>query len=120
MKQKKLLWNCFLLCISILFLGGCSNTASSCSVEDLTVNYRTNPLSIDENPVFSWKLMDTTQGQKQTAYTIVLSDTKDNLDKKNYIWDSGKVESDISVAIPYTGEALAPETRYYWKVIVWG
>ncbi len=119
MKQKKLLWNCFLLCISILFLGGCSNTASSCSVEDLTVNYRTNPLSIDENPVFSWKLMDTTQGQKQTAYTIVLSDTKDNLDKKNYIWDSGEVESDISVAIPYTGEALAPETRYYWKVIVW-
>lgn len=35
-----------MLFISILFLGGCSNTASTCSIEDLTVNYRTNPLSI--------------------------------------------------------------------------
>lgn len=119
MNQKKYLWSCFLLCISILFLGGCSNTASSCSIGDLTVNYRTNPVSIDENPVFSWKLVDDTQEQKQTAYAIMLSDTRENLEKEKYIWDSGKIESDASVAIPYTGETLAPETRYYWKVIIW-
>lgn len=109
----------FMLVISILFLGGCSNTASTCSIEDLTVNYRTNPLSIDEKPVFSWKLEDTTQGQQQTAYHIVVSDTPKNLDKERYIWDSGKVESSASVAIPYTGMGLEPETRYYWKVMVW-
>lgn len=119
MKQKKYLWNCFLLCIGMLFLGGCSNTASSCLVEDLKVNNRTNPLSVDENPVFSWKLVDATQGQQQTAYNIVVADTLENLDKENYIWNSGKVESDSSVAIPYTGEELESETRYYWQVMIW-
>lgn len=110
----------FLIVINILFLGGCSHTASSCClVEDLTVNHRTNPVSVDENPVFGWKLVDSVQGQQQTAYHIVVSDTKENLDKEKYIWDSGKVESDASTAIPYTGEALEPETRYYWQVTIW-
>ena len=111
--------SCCFLIMNLLFLGGCSNTASSCLVEDLTVNYRTNPFSIDENPVFSWKLIDTTQGQQQTAYQIVVSTSQISLDMEEYIWSSGKVESATSVAIPYTGESLAPETRYYWKVMVW-
>ncbi|MEE1256288.1 MAG: hypothetical protein UHN47_07225 [Lachnospiraceae bacterium] len=72
MNQMKYLWSCILLSISIVFLGVCSNTASSCILEDLTVNYRENPIGIDENPVFSWKLKDTTQGQKQTAYQICI------------------------------------------------
>lgn len=119
MNQMKYLWSCILLSISIVFLGGCSNTASSCILEDLTVNYRENPIGIDENPVFSWKLKDTTQGQKQTAYQIVVADSRKALDKEEYIWNSGKVESEISVAIPYTGEVLDSESRYYWKVTVW-
>lgn len=119
MNQMKYLWSCILLSISILFLGGCSNTASSCILEDLTVNYRENPIGIDENPVFSWKLKDTTQGQKQTAYQIVVADSRKALDKEEYIWNSGKVESEISVAIPYTGEVLDYESRYYRQVTVW-
>lgn len=119
MNQNSYLLKYFMIFISVLFLGGCSNTASTCTIEDLTVNYRTNPLSVDENPVFSWKLNDTTQGQQQTAYNIVIADTQKNLDNERYIWNSGKVESTISVAIPYTGMTLAPETRYYWKVMVW-
>lgn len=119
MNQMKYLWSCILLGISIIFLGGCSNTASSCVVEDLTVNYRENPIGIDENPVFSWKLKDTTQGQKQTAYQIVVAGSQEKLDKEEYLWDSGKVESGISVAIPYAGDVLAAETRYYWQVNVW-
>lgn len=85
MNQMKYLWSCILLGISIIFLGGCSNTASSCVVEDLTVNYRENPIGIDENPVFSWKLKDTTQGQKQTAYQIVVAGSQEKLDKEEYL-----------------------------------
>lgn len=119
MNQMKYLWYCILLGISILFLGGCSDTASFCIVEDLVVNYRTNPMGMDDSPVFSWKLKDAKQGQKQTAYQIVVASSLEKLNQKEYIWDSGKVESQISVAIPYAGEKLDSETRYYWQVTIW-
>lgn len=37
----------------------------------------------------------------------------------NYdVWDSGSVQSDESIEIPYEGLALEPGVRYYWKVLV--
>lgn len=109
-----------MLATVILTLGGCAKgEQSSCSVEDLTVNYRTNPMSIDEEPAFSWKIKDAENGQRQTAYQIVVAETIEDLEKKQYIWDSGKVESDQSVAIPYEGEELDSESRYYWQVSIW-
>lgn len=111
---------CSMIIATILILGGCAKEEqSACMIEDLKVNYRTNPLSIDEEPLFSWKMEDTTQGQRQTAYQIVVADSQKNLEKKKYIWDSGKTESDISVGIPYEGEQLDSESRYYWQVSVW-
>ncbi len=35
------------------------------------------------------------------------------------IWDSGKVQSDNSVAVKYSGIPLQPLKVYYWKVKVW-
>lgn len=111
-----------ILILNILFLAGCGKTGTStCVIEGLTVDYRTNPLSVDANPVFSWKMRDDggTQGQRQTAYEIVVADSIEHLRKKRFLWDSGKVASAQSVAIPYEGEPLEPENRYYWQVTVW-
>lgn len=55
-------------------------------------------------------------GQEQTAYQIKVSA---NSDMSEPIWDLGKVESDASTGIKYTGEALTSSTTYYWSVSVW-
>lgn len=92
---------------------------TGCIINGLTVNYRENPMGIEETPVFGWKMEDTAKGQRQTAYRIVVGASLQALEDKDYLWDSGRVESDISVAIPYGGGRLRPESRYYWKVYVW-
>src|SRR5581483_1777117 len=35
------------------------------------------------------------------------------------VWDSGRVRSEQSVAVPYGGPELKPEHRYYWRVTAW-
>ena len=79
------------------------------------------PLGIDPPaPRFSWQLDDVRFGARQTAYEIeVFSGTPSAASPKANVWDSGRVESGQSVAVPYTGPALEPEHRYYWRVKVW-
>ncbi|MDR1268235.1 MAG: family 78 glycoside hydrolase catalytic domain, partial [Planctomycetaceae bacterium] len=89
----------------------------------LQVEYQTEPLGIGtKTPRFSWKLSDPnfTQGQKQTAYQIFVASNKTLLSENNAdIWNSGKVESDQSVLIPYSGtNNLKSGCEYYWKVQV--
>lgn len=91
--------------------------AAQTSAQELTVEYVETPLGIDvETPRFSWQ-MKTNVGihaQRQTAYQIkVSSDTGD------LVWDSGKVNSDTSLAIPYLGEKLQSRTKYNWELSVW-
>lgn len=106
--------------LSTLLLSACANQeTSTATIFDLSVNNKINPIGIDTNPYFSWKMQDSRQGQKQTAYQILVSETEEELRKKKYVWDSGKVESDCSVAIPYAGEQLQEELNYVWKVCVW-
>jgi alpha-L-rhamnosidase len=40
-------------------------------------------------------------------------------DGRTDVWDSGRVDTDDSVAIPYGGPALRPRQRYHWTVQVW-
>lgn len=102
----------------LIILCGCGKEKPKATVYDLTVNYRKNPMGIEAEPVFSWKMEDKTQGQRQTAYRIVVADSREALEGKQYVWDSGEVVSNCSVAIPYEGSQLNPETRYFWKVYV--
>jgi alpha-L-rhamnosidase len=88
----------------------------------MTVNYKTNPMNIDISdsiPVFGWRMEYDTNGQMQNAYRIVVSDSEENLENESYIWDSGRVESDLSVAVTYNGNKLLTGTKYFWKVYVW-
>ncbi len=83
-------------------------------IQDLEVDQRTNPMGIDnKTPEFRWEMVSDVYGQKQTAYQIVVKDGE------TVVWDTGKVESDVSNAIPYAGTALESGTRYTWDVTVW-
>jgi alpha-L-rhamnosidase len=92
----------------------------------LTCDSLESPLGIDSSqPTLSWQLQDTGFAARQTAYRIAVA-TKpeilagDHDDRwKADVWDSGRVASDKSFGVAYGGPALAPSTRYYWRVEVW-
>ncbi|MDD4515760.1 family 78 glycoside hydrolase catalytic domain [Massilibacteroides sp.] len=99
-----------LLFFMFLFVACSGNKLSS-----LLVEYAEAPLGIDvDRPHFSWQMVSSERGQAQTAYRIMVVD-----EAKQQVWDSGKVNSDISLNIEYEGEKLQPCTRYQWKLEVW-
>lgn len=77
------------------------------TIYDLETEYRNNPVGIDELcPAFSWKLKSMEKDIMQKSYRITVS--KDG----ELVWDTGIVETDSSLYIPYGGEPLLPKTRY--------
>jgi alpha-L-rhamnosidase len=89
---------------------------AAASLRNLRVEYMKNPIGTDAaNPQFSWEMDDAETGQRQTAYQITLLAN----DKTTEVWTSGKIPSDASVGVKYTGAGLSPSTRYYWKVSAW-
>ncbi len=98
-----------------------AQSGSEVRVVDLRCEYQANPLGIDVlQPRLSWKLHAAERGQKQTAYQILAATDETLLaDGKADLWDTGKVASDQSVHIVYTGKALSSRTRCCWKVRVW-
>lgn len=87
----------------------------------LRTEYFTNPIGIDaKSPRLSWLLPSGIQGLTQTAYQIIASSLpiKDGEESGDF-WDSGKIQSDESIQIPYGGRALTSRNRVYWKVRFW-
>lgn len=83
-------------------------------IYDMRTDALVNPVGIDDvTPSFSWKVQSDKIGWLQSAYQIVVKNGDD------IVWDSGKVETGISVGIPYDGETLASSTEYTWTVTAW-
>ena len=56
----------------------------------------------------------------QTAYRIMVAKSFDNIQKEiDLTWDSGKIDSDQSVNVTYSGKELEPNAVYFWKVKTW-
>jgi len=89
--------------------------------ERLRCEYRVNPLGIDvAQPRLSWQLRDKRRGARQTAYRVRAAGRPGDLEAgDNLLWDSGRVESDQSVHVPYGGPAPASKQRCYWQVRTW-
>ncbi len=84
------------------------------SVGNLRVENMDKPLGIDtDTPRFSWQILSDKQEVRQTAYQIIVNDDKGE------VWNSGKVESDQQLWIPYAGKKLKSGTFCTWKVKVW-
>jgi alpha-L-rhamnosidase len=90
-------------------------------VNQLSCEYRFNPLGIDETaPRLSWKLQTDRRGARQTAYRILAASAVDRLNEQNAdLWDSGRVETDQSTHVEYAGQPLSSRQRIYWSVTVW-
>lgn len=107
------------LLFAIICLYSCQ--AENSSLYDTRCENRTNPLGIDTNlPRFSWKIKTKANGDRQTAYRVLVASSPAGLKEgKADYWDSGKTESHESVFVPYSGVPLSSGVKAYWKVQVW-
>lgn len=87
---------------------------------DLQCEYLTNPIGLDTpQPRLRWKMQDERPGASQTAYRIWVGDRKEEVEQgKGNLWETGRVAGDQQLIV-YSGKALQPFTRYYWKVQLW-
>lgn len=106
----------FLYLTLLLFLSSIFNlNASDIQIINLKTEYAENPLGIDvKNPRFSWQMNAEGRGRYQTAYQIIVKEESDL-----EVWNSGKINSTISLNVKYAGQALKPCTRYSWEISVW-
>ncbi len=88
---------------------------------DLLCEYCVNPVSLDvSRPRFSWVLIHEERGRKQSAYQILAASSIENIVRDiSDMWDSGKVCSNQSVNVEYSGKTLESGKIYYWKVRWW-
>jgi alpha-L-rhamnosidase len=98
-----------------------SEASPALTVTDLRCEYVSNPLGVDvAAPRLFWKLESSTRNERQTAYEILASSTAGALAKDiGDLWDTGKVESDETIQIPYQGKPLKSSQQVFWKVRVW-
>ncbi|MBQ7253490.1 MAG: family 78 glycoside hydrolase catalytic domain [Bacteroidales bacterium] len=96
---------------------GCSFASkSSVTPVNLTTEYFEDAFTDASSPRFSWINESGVNGAAQTSYRIQVS--ADPKCFKKLIWDSGMVESNESVLVPYSGKALQSCSDYYWRVQV--
>ncbi len=80
---------------------------------DFCIEYREKPFGLSvRKPRFSWKLESEGQNVVQTVYQLQV------MCEGETVWDSGRVDSDQSVLIPYAGKALEEEKEYQVSLYV--
>ena len=90
-------------------------------INDLTVEYLTNPLGVDmEQPRFSWKIFSDERDVKQVAYQVIVGESVKEMESETgSVWDSGKIYGNETVNVEYNGNSLQSNTTYFWRVRVW-
>ncbi len=87
----------------------------------LRCEYAANPLGVDvPHPRLFWVDKSENHGQDQSAYEILAASSAKKLAvSQGDLWDSGKVDSDETIQIPYAGQPLKSSQQVFWKVRVW-
>lgn len=113
MKKMLFFFTVFLLMATI--------TVAQVEVKNLLVENRVNPVGISEiYPRLSWQLHSSKRNVLQTAFDIRVSESPESLSEgKELIFSTGKIPSDQSVYVQFTGSTLQPGRKYYWQVRAW-
>jgi alpha-L-rhamnosidase len=84
------------------------------NVINLLTENRVNPAGLDiTQPRFTWQLNSEKRNITQSAYELKVNTGKTPL------WSTGKVMSDQSVHLLYSGPALQSGKKYTWMVRIW-
>lgn len=110
-----------LFCLFVIAQMVCIMGTAQVKVQNLLCENLSNPVGLDVlNPRLSWQLASDKRGVMQTAYEIQVSTNVSPMKKfTNFTWSTGKVMSDSSVHVTYTGAPLQSGKKYYWQVRVW-
>jgi len=109
------------ICLTgLIFTITCKKSADI-QIVDLRCEYRKEPVGIDDKqPRFSWIMQSDERNQTQSAYRILVASNPGNLSKEEgNMWNSGKIISERSIQVEYSGKELESNTTYYWKVRIW-
>jgi alpha-L-rhamnosidase len=69
-------------------------------------------------PRYSWIVPQ--KAVSQNAWQILVASSQQNIDMNiGDVWDSGQRRGRSSTSVVHEGEALQPETNYFWKVRIW-
>lgn len=87
----------------------------------LRTEYLENPSGVEStSPRLQWRLESSERGARQTAYRILVASSERDLAKhEGDLWDSGRVESDVTTQIAYAGKPLQSSQACFWKVQIW-
>lgn len=87
-------------------------------LSELKTEFLREPLGLETAaPRFSWVMDSAGRGERQTAYRIRVASSLEGLQAgRADLWDSGQVDSDQSVGVPYQGGPLASGGRSFWQV----
>ena len=77
-------------------------------------------LGIDTaTPRFGWVVNDPDRQEVQSAYEIVVAESRTDLDGPDPFWRSGKVVSTQQDGVVYAGRPLRKTCKYWWKARTW-
>ncbi len=123
---KYLYWFSGVFCLAVMGChsgssGGEAARESGLSVHSLRCEYLDNPLGLDTQvPRLSWVIHSGKNGIRQSAYQILAASCQEKLDRGiGDLWDSGKVLSEQSVHVNYSGNPLRSGQECFWKVRIW-
>ena len=91
------------------------------NISNLRCEYLVAPLGIDEcTPRLSWIVESNRRGARQTAYRIRVASTPEKIaGGEGDLWDSGRIESNLTTHVAYAGKPLKPRDVCHWRVEVW-
>lgn len=80
-----------------------------------------DPLGIDAaTPRLSWSMRAGHRSARQIAYQVLVASDAARLDRdEGDQWDSGRVDTDETIHVPYAGRSLLSRQRCLWKVRTW-
>jgi alpha-L-rhamnosidase len=123
LKEKKIMKRIFkkLPIPLLLIFGACTeNVTNEINVGNLRCEYLKEAIVAKLSPRFSWELSSALNGQRQTAWNVIVSDNMEKIKTgKGNIWNSGKRKGDETFGIKFRGDKLQSFKKYYWKVRVW-
>ncbi|MEQ8241103.1 MAG: family 78 glycoside hydrolase catalytic domain [Cyclobacteriaceae bacterium] len=87
------------------------------TIKNLRTEYKVNPIGIaTQHPRLSWHLTSEQSEVVQTSYRVMVGESSEDLETENYLWDSGKQESEQSIHVEYHGPDLTSTQRLFWQV----
>jgi alpha-L-rhamnosidase len=100
--------------LSLVFVALSMIMPAQVTVTGLLTESLADPMGLGTGvPGFTWRLVSDERMVSQTAYEIRL------IDDSGVVRKTGRIASDQSVHVVFTGKPLKPGTHYTWQVRVW-